>query len=665
MVVSSLVLVGASASLVAANVDVNGNNLGLAGSDTLYATTQAVLAACPMSTTRGIMFGGGGTYLAVERMANNDQRVAPAAVALKSNEYCPTGTFTNGGAPVSSPANTAALLLGVAADAVLANSDTTCSSPTVNGVGNAFSVPGLGTYVPSNSFETLTLLYFGLHNGTGGSLPGSFDCSSPQRRALVASWQNLLSGSCPLGGSVCTSGLSHAFRPADVSDAAEAFIEILNLPDPNRGLGSLSSAPLSVRRRLRNPFCNSHDANAGTTSYRDEGAPSALIGGTYWNAADMQDEDPIRVNANPSTATSTTGDSVARGTQQPLRNFAGTLGLVLPIFPPDAPTATASDAYPTIPCSTVCDLVAVSKANQLPNGFVCPDGQAPILGGCWQPVISSANKDPRCVTSNTSRCFGIQGNPDGRAYNLATIVLTTQLPPAQQNVAYTYQYAHDARSRIMTGSFYRLHMQKPAPDAMPNAAIGQTGTCKQMDAADQVGCLVDADRCSVGVALRRAAKYYPGIGGVPGAAPLKALAVSAPGVASTPPFTPGTTPDLALTNLLGPPGTAPFYPLSHRLYFETIFGLGNGANGSQLFASPPGTSGERELVQCFSAPAIVLPAMSGAELVPYLTPAGAIECIDYPEQSATTTTPPPNVQGDGDVAFGGCNLGGPGNNACL
>ena len=93
-----------------------------------------------------------------------------------------------------------------------------------------------------------------------------------------------------------------------------------------------------------------------------------------------------------------------------------------------------------------------------------------------------------------------------------------------------YQYALDANKRIMTGSFDRIHMRKPAPNAAPNASLGQTGICQQPDATQQIGCLVDADRCSVGFAGREAAQDFPGTGTPldPVAEPLKALALDAP-----------------------------------------------------------------------------------------------------------------------------------------
>jgi hypothetical protein len=654
-------LVAASASAVAAS-DITGNNVALNGADSLFNVTQDVLSMCPGAYGRNIQHLGGGSSVAVTQMIHSNQRIAPLGRAIKDTEYCSVGTQV--GVPVSSPANTEALLLGVDGISLLANTATTCSSTTANGVGRSFPVPGFANYVPANSIEVLTLLYFGLHNGTGGSTVGAYDCNSPQRRALVANWQNLFGSDCASGASVCPNGLTHAFRPADVSGAGDAFIGIVGLT--SRVLGTFATDPASAPQT--NPFCNTHDANNGTSSFLDEGTPQSLTPNFrhYWSAGDMQDEDPIRVNANPNTATSTTGDTVARGGQVPVHHFAGTLGLVLPIFPPDAPGITVADAYPTANCSTFCDLVPVIKGSLLPPGYTCPDDTEPTLGGCYLPIIKQSNPDPRCIATNSTVCFGSQfGAFDGRAYNLVTVVLATQVPPSYRAPDAMYQFALDANHRIMSGSFYRLHMRKPSPNAAPDAGLGQTGICQQPDATSQIGCLVDADRCSVGLAGRGAAANFPGLGQppIPAASPLKALAISAPDVPLTPPFTPGGDSDLALRNLLAAPGTQPFYPLARRLYLATIYGFGD----AQLLATnPPNpdlTSGERELVKCFNAPSISTVAVSGSRYVPHVTASGNVECLDYPEEGAAFV-PPVNTQGPGNVALPGCSMGYPAHNAC-
>jgi hypothetical protein len=659
---SLLLLAGAGAAAVAAaGNDTNGNNLVLNGSDTLFQVTQEILLACPNAYQRGIFYLGGGSEVGINQQQINNQRVSPSSRSLKSTEYCRLGTSTNPGGPVADPANTEALLLGVDGIAMIANKDTSCSDPSVNGVGaTSFPVPGNPNYSIASSLDVLRLLYFGLHNGTGGSVENRYDCGSPQRRALVASWSNLFHTDCAFGDTTCPNGLTHAWRPADVSGTADAFASILQTP--GRMIGPPSNQP-GNRERRTNPYCNTHDANFGTASFVDEGSLTALQGGTFWSSGDMQDEDPIRIPSFPSIATSTTGDTVSRG-QLGTPKFAGSLGVVLPIFPPDAAGLTSADAYPTANCSTSCDLVPIVKQTQIPSGFTCPDGQAPTFGKCYLPVVSAANPDPRCISGNTHKCIGSASSRDGRAYNLVTVVLASQVPVANRANGAVYQFALDAQKRIMNGSFYRIHMRKPAPNAAPDASLGQTGVCRELDATGQIGCLADADRCSLGFAGRGAARNFPGVGGPPvtTAAPLKALSVSGSGIAFVPPFTPGPDPDLAVKNLLAPAGTTPLYPLARRLWFHTLYGFGD----AQLFTANngDGKSGERELVKCFNNPTLTTAALSAKGYVPHTTPSGAIECVDYPEQRVSTDSPPPNIQGAGDVAFPGCDSSTAGHNAC-
>jgi hypothetical protein len=412
----------------------------------------------------------------------------------------------------------------------------------------------------------------------------------------------------------------------------------------------MSSVPVGKTKKS-NPFCNTQDANQGTTSFLDEGTIPAPAGFSYSAATpgDMQDLDPIKTTANPLTAT--TGDSIARGR---VTTFNGALGLVLPIFLPDANSTLPSDVYPAAACSTSCDLVAPIKSNQIPVGYLCPDGNAPVLGQCYQPFIAgSSPHDPRCISTASTRCFGVSTTQDGRAYNMPVIVAATQVPTAQRNASTPFQYAIDANKRIISSAFYRIHMQHPAPNAAPDSSVGQTGVCQENDDTSQIGCLVDADRCSVGFAGREAAKDYPGLSTGPVPEPLKAFAVTGGGVSSfTPPFTPGGDPDLALKNLLQPAGTTPFYPIARRLYVATLTGFGSGQ-----FAG----SGEAALVSCYSNSTNVGNAITqhGFVAIP-----GGLQCLDYPAESASAATPAPNVQGSGNVALGGCGSGGTANDAC-
>jgi PBP superfamily domain len=624
---AAFLLAGAGAATVAA-VDTTGSNLALNGSDTLFDVTNAVIASCGTQfsdfNTLGISYLGGGSGVGAGQMDLNAQQVSPMSRPLKNTEFCSIAAPSAAGLAEG-------LLVGIDGVAIAANQTNSCSSSVANGFGStaAFAVTADGTaaggapatcpgcvgtnYTFADSFDALKVLYFGqTHDGT-------FDCASPVRKSLVKNWRNLFTSDCAAGDATCSAGLTHAWRRSDLSGTTDAFVSVLN--PTGKGIGTLSTAPVGAAKKA-NPFCNSSDAQvAGQTSF----------GGS----SDFQDLDPIRTNC-------VTGKD---GVCEPFKNFAtaggafaGDLGVVLPVLIPDSASTVPSDLYPQVACGTTCTLVAPIRLNQIPAGFKCPGGSTPTLGLCFMPENNSTAHDPRCIAGPQSKCFDIVGRPDGRQYNLATVVATSQINPAGARGSTAFQFARDANSRFMFGDYYRVHSTTAGANNVPDAVAGTTGLCQENDDTSQIGCLTDSDPCSVGYAGREAAKSYPGTGtpATPQPANLKALAVN-----GTPPFTPASVnadPDTALKNLLAPAGTTPLYPLSRRLYFATIYGFGNLQGG------------EKELAACYGTNSIVTSAVSshGFVAIP-----GGVQCLDYPE-TAGTASPAPNVQGAGNVALGGC-----------
>ncbi len=648
---AAILLAGAGAASLAAAVDTTGSNIALNGSDTLFDVTQSVIASCNTAfgdfSSQGITYLGGGSGVGAGQMAGNLQQVSPMSRALKNTEYCSIPS-------PASPGLAEGLLVGIDGVAVAVNQTNSCSNSAsgANGFGTtaAFAVTNDGTatggtpatcpgcdasnnytfgaggsslYSGQPSFDALAVLYFGLtHDGT-------YNCASPVRKSLIKNWKNLFTSDCAAGDTVCAAGLTHAWRRSDLSGTTDAFVSVLN--PPGKGIGTLSNVPVGAAQKA-NPFCNSFDAN-------NTGAVS------FGGSSDFQDLDPVRTNCVAGK------DGVCEGFKAGTTSgsFAGDLGVVQVILVPDGATALASDFYPQQACSASCTLVAPIKGNQLPSGYKCPGGSSPIGGACLMPFAgSSASPDPRCITANTTKCADLTGRPDGRQYNLATVVAAGQIPTAQRGTT-PFQYGFDANKRIMTGSFYRIHSTTAGANNVPDSTVGTTGLCQENDDTSQIGCLTDSDPCSVGYAGREEAKSYPGLGtpAVPQAAPLKALAIN-----GTPPFTPASInadPDTALKNLLQPTGTTPLYGLARRLYFNTVYGFTNLKGG------------ENELAQCYGNNAIIGPAVTshGFVAIP-----GGVQCLDYPEQLTTTSTPAPNAQGTGNAAFGGCNLGLAGQNAC-
>ena len=651
-----ILLAGAGAANLAAAVDTTGSNIALNGSDTLFDVTQSVLASCNTAfadfSTQGITYLGGGSGVGAYQMIRDTQQVSPMSRALKSSEYCSI-------AAPASPSLAEGLLVGIDGIAIAANQTNSCSDSNsgANGFGSssAMTVLSGGTGAPTGatytfgdpagalhqnqpSFDALAVLYFGLTHD------GNYNCASDVRKSLIRNWKNVFASDCAAGDTTCSAGLTHAWRRSDLSGTTDAFVSILNPPTGTTtngkgaavpvGIGSLSNVPVGASKKS-NPFCNSLDANTVP-------APTTFAG-----SSDFSDVDPVRTNC-------VTGkDGVCEGFKfgTTSGSFAGDLGVVQVILLPDGTITRPSDPYPIQPCEGACTFVSPLKGNQLPQGFLCPGGTPPLGGECLMPFAGPASSpDPRCVASSTNRCAGLTGRPDGRLYNLVTLVPATQIPTPQRSVT-PFQFAFDANDtrRLLTGSFYRIHSLTAGANNVPDSTVGQTGLCQENDDTSQIGCLTDSDPCSIGYAGREAAKSFPGLGtpAVPQSASLKALAVN-----GTPPFTPPSVsadPDLALENLLAPPGTTPLYPFARRLYLSTIYGFGNLKGG------------EQELAQCYANNAIVGPAMAshGFVAVP-----GGVRCLDYPEELPASDTPPANVQGAGNVALGGCALGLSGQNAC-
>ena len=652
---AAILLAGVGATTAAAVT--SGNNLAINGSDTLFDVTRDVITACggvfPGASgfaTKGITYEGGGSGVGAGQMGLGKQEIAPMSRALKSGEYCGL-----------TPQFAADLLVGIDGVAIVTSTSSSCSTGAANSVGKATqNVSGytLGTVagIPA-SVDALRVLYMGLDK------TGSRDCNSATRKALIANWTNLFTTdpTCGGGDAHCTSGITHAWRRSDTSGTTDGFVGVLTATNgAGLALATMSTAPTAAAQKL-NPFCNSFEANdsAHAAQYLDgtallsDGVTTTPMSDGRVN--DSADHDPIRIACNDNDSVcGSAGQCYKQTTQAACLATSGScswngtacsttndLGVVLTVFIPDVAYAT-SELYPTTDCSGSCALVPVITGGALPTGYKCQNGTNPIAGRCWVPVIDTTGKDPRClVTDATTRCFGTPGpvgGIDGRVWNKNTMVLTTEVAAAYRFAGATYQVGLDRNNRLMDGSFYRTHMRAASTYNARAVDANYKGTCNENDDTSQIGCLVDADDCSVGFAGREAARTYPGSGG----APLdqnKALVVD--GVS---PFTPN-----ALANLVASTGTV--YELARRLYV----GAGPGGAG---FANLPAGSGEDMLAKCFSKDTLVGPAITahGYIAVP------AVQCLDYPE-TAGTATPLVNVQGTGNVALGGCGTAG-NTNAC-
>jgi hypothetical protein len=670
--------------------------------------------------TGKLSYQGGGSRVGAGNMDNDLQAVSPMSSALKGAEYCSPQTsggvassvYTSPAAPASAGL-TAGLLVGLDGVAITANQVMSCSASSANGIGLATSSPMVvtaggtpvaqggtqtGTYTFGDSggaifqgqpsFDALAVLYFGLTHDKQYS-----GCASDIRKSLIKNWHNLFSSDCTGGANTCTAGLTHAWRRSDLSGTTDAFVSILNPPGGTAsngkgatvsvGIGSLpqylskttftgvapdytggtgtSTAPGAGVKS--NPFCNSVDAN-----YNILQPPYVVLASapqTPGGSSDFSDQDPVRTPCVKGV------DAVCEGFLNQANSGgakAGDLGVVLPILIPDGTSVQPIDRFPQTNCSAACAPMPAFKGNKssLYPGFLCPSGAPPIGGNqCWMPYTGSdSSPNFQCNALNTDKCGDIVGgNPDGRRYNLVTVVPSSQLAniPGGFNTG-NYQFAVDASlpvPRMLTGSFHKIHSIVAGQNyaAGVGTETGTTGICQENDDTSQIGCLTDSDPCSIGYAGRESDKGYPG----KTPQPLKGLAVNgitpftpagtatcvptsalSPGTACTSTNgTLGTTSDanFGIEALVGTPGTTPLYPLSRRLYFATIYGFQN-LQGR-----------ENELAECYGTTSIMSSAMTNNGFVP--VPTGVV-CEDYPQDVATTVSPAANVQGPGNVALTGC-----------
>jgi hypothetical protein len=661
----------------------------LNGSDTLHDVTVDIMNGCPATfsdfNSHFLTYDGGGSGVGAGQMQAGAQAFSPTSRALNggtSGEWCAvTASVYSTNTVTASAAATQAILVGIDGVAIVANTTNSCSTGSVAtqfGATTAFPVfndgltgtpatcpgcdssnnytlgaTGSSKYSGQPSFDALAVLYFGLtHNGT-------YDCAGPVRKTLIKNWNNLFKGGCSTAN--CPGGLTHAWRRSDLSGTTDAFVSVLAPPADSAGnkvgIGTLSTVPSGATQKA-NPFCNAADHTV---------LPITTASITYGGQSDFSDLDPVRTNCvAPETTVppdlDTSGNPVFSTNVEDVcaafKNFnssqkatGGDLGVVQVVLVPDQVTQNKTEWYPSTPCSNSCALVQVAK--NLPPDFLCPNGQKPYITQCIMPFAGSASApDPRCVSGPGNTCIDTVGHRDGRTYNLATIVLGSEIqgnPVKKIQLDYaggTYQFALDANVRILNGSFYRVRSVNGADPTNATTPPSGHGICQENDDTSQIGCLVDADKCSVGYAGRKAANDFPDTPGAGTRSVLKALTVNGEAPYTNP--SESSDEDLGLKNLLKPSGTTPFYGLARRLYFTTIYGFDHLQGG------------EAEMAACYGNNTNVSSAITTEGFV--AVPDG-IQCLDYPE-TGTTGSPLPNIQGTGSVALSGCASTGTENNAC-
>jgi ABC-type phosphate transport system substrate-binding protein len=661
---ATFLLLGAGAVAVGA-AEPGGNNLALTGSDTLFAVTQNIISTCDGQIHNGlaaagnlagtgITYLGGGSGVGAGNMDLGNQQLSPMSRSLKNSEYCNNGT-------IASQSTTNAIMVGVDGVSVLANAAQSCSQDLAK-VSKTFSytnAAGPQTYTLTSSLDVLRIVFAGTDHA--GNYTGDFGCSGPIRKALVANWSALFNASCAAGkcdgstSGVVTQplGLSHAWRRSDLSGTTDAFVTLVNMG--SRKIGNNPITAPGASSFTVNPFCNSIDANAATTTtacttnaqcQTDSATfPNLFDGvcekgfcrpGSLASLADYTDKDPIRIPCDSDPNTGNDTDTVC--------SADGTLGLVLTVLLPDVTGVTATDNYPTAFCdaSNTC---ALSKTGD--PTLACPRGGPLKLGQCYQPAIKNADGtfNFNCIAQSFNKCFGDKG-VDGRAYNL---------PLKKKQGTQGAQYVGDSNGNLMTGSYFRMHMTAKSSYA-PASAI----TCQQGDDTHQIGCLVVSDPCSIGYAGREAdqvstANQALSIDGILPRPDTNISSLLDAGVACSASNT--TCPSGFTCNTqfsaCYPTGEV-VYPLARRLYVASLVGFGNLQGG------------EKQLGLCFGDNNLLTPAIQNNNFV--TIPAGTgrtagAQCLDYPEDDSANANVGflPTCNGiNGQVA----SAGGSNTNAC-
>jgi cysteine-rich repeat protein len=569
--IATFLVVGAGAAGVGASLP-----SPYQGSDTLFnVTTQAIAAA---GLTPSTAYVGGGSGNGQSAMVGGTQTTAPMSRMLNSGaSICTSTTHLPSGT-----VNAAGVVIGLDAVDILASTQSggaAACNGTADGTGT-----GLAYSNATNGFGTwkdvLALVYGGKDNSTG-----TVDCNSTKRQQVVASWSNLYQNGCSNGAAVCgdaTHGgaLWHAFRRDDASGTSDVFASVLGLSpstsaSANNGFGT---SPYCNAMNWDTSAANANCALGANKQWTGPGGvpdPTANDGvhrrpppGTWGDAPDpssgalgadvlptsMQDNDPIRRPCQGGTT-----NNPARAGEE-VCNINGTLGLVVPVpasdfIPKENPGLVQ---YPTNNCTggfvsgkaPQVFTCAIRGTGTKHNGE-CPNGDA-LQGNQCQVPIDANNNTSQCVATKATVAHFASRNvstADGRAFNLNMRDGTT----TDGSVGYVQQHITTATGTLsldFVGGHSRIHQ-------VETAVAGLT-KCQLVDASDQIGCIAQADPCSIGFAGDTGKTWGQRAPGGAVASNVDAARVNQ------------VYPTTATVQALG---EANEYPLGRKLYFNSILGF--------------------------------------------------------------------------------------------
>jgi hypothetical protein len=453
----------------------------------------------------------------------------PGAVLDRGNNACQAGPSTDyplhcvaASVPPPPPLNTVDVVSSTQAGGALA-----CNG-SADGQGTGLAYSGSNVFGPDPRQDwryVLALVYGGLDITTG-----VVDCGQAARSTLVSSWTSLFQNSCGNDAGVCSDAahggaLWRAFRLDDSSAVSSVFAALVGL-SPAPSASALNGFGVS-------PYCNAMNwdttganANCGLGAHNQWTGPGGVDDpasttspkrrrpppGTWGDNPDpsqpalgadvlptsFQDNDPIRraclggATNNPQR----TGEEVC--------NIDGTLGLVVPI--PDSSFLTTQTPplaqYPTNACNTFLlgkpptVFTCAVRGTGTRHSGECPNGDGLIAGGCLVP-LDTASGTSQCVATRAtvpalqSRSVG---TADGRSFNVFMLDGTVTEP----TIGYAKRPITAGSTALLdfVGGYGRIHQVETvfATGASPLVP------CHRAAATDQIGCLAQADPCSIGVA---------------------------------------------------------------------------------------------------------------------------------------------------------------------
>jgi hypothetical protein len=630
MLVATFLAVGAGSAGVAALDNVN----PMLGSDTLKDFTLTVIdaAVCPAAVNGGtgaLVYTGGGSGGGETAIVHSSNGVGPEQpqTVTPMSKFISAGTSCGAADPSKAEGIAfAADGLGIAISKAHIACDTNnsggtdCLAHATTGLRNSGTLNG-GAYTLGAGDTTnvqgwrdvLRIIFLGLP-GTAGKDPSGTttagqalrNCASPERADLVNNYGNLFQDAANCGSAGCTQ-ITHAWRRDLLSGTTDVFRELIN-------------AKLY-------PFCNTRF----TTDAPSADYPTVLSTGAAVFEDPYQDFDPIRRpcvgGANgqggslplPTNGGTTQPDFPALVAEQ-VCGPRGTLGVVLPVRSPQGVTIPAADQFPNKPC--LRGAFNLGPAPKLPGSAtkdtLCPNGDVPLgnvkadynpatgvvtnsSGICLIPAAADGNS--QCINGKNNLPVtldppGIVAN-DGRVYNL-------HMYGAGQSPQYDKDTELGTIARPVVGLFTRIHTTRTLIASAPTCpgTGGDGHCCVKTDATDQIGCLADADQCSIGFA-----------GGVAQDSQLQTSAALETNFGAT---------VNGVRNNQSCIVTAA-YPLSRKVYINTVIGFEN-VTGHEL-----------GLAKCFAGGAVGFNSLLAAKNL-FPLPTGPV-CQDFPnEQCATHNT---------------------------